>query len=116
MTLRKHTSRTLIMSVAALTLLGADTAGAESLASQVADGKPWTSTTQNGRSVRMTFNADGSARIKFGVMSRRLTWTPTADGLCLHGMPDSPKCITLTKVSGGYAGSENGQRVFVLSR
>jgi hypothetical protein len=89
---------------------------AQDVALRLADGKPWTATMPNGQSMNLVLQADGSARMSFGFMSRELRWTPTADGLCLDGMPGGGKCMAFVETEGGFAAVENGKTVLVLSR
>lgn len=89
---------------------------AQNLASQVADGQPWTSTTPEGRKMTITFFPDGKARMKIGLMGRNLTWQPTDDGICLIGTPRGDACMRLEATANGYVGYRGDQRMMTLTR
>jgi hypothetical protein len=91
-------------------------AQATPISSVIADGEPWNITMANGKTMKLTLSPDGSARMRIGIMSRKLGWEPTPEGLCLTGMPGGGKCVALIRTETGYAGMENGKAVFVLER
>lgn len=88
--------------------------GAVASVSALADGAPWTASMDNGRTMKMTLNPDGSGRMTFGVMSRKISWTEEDSKLCLSGMPraDGPRCLSTEPIPGGYKLlMENGQSI-----
>lgn len=91
-------------------------AQAESLASMLADGKPWAAAGPNGRKVTLTFLPDGKVRMKMGLMTRNMTWEPTADGLCLIGIPNGDRCMRLEKAENGFVGYEGDTQSFAFTR
>jgi hypothetical protein len=88
----------------------------DSPSSAVADGQPWTSTTPDGKKMKITFFPDGRSKIKVGLMGMAVTWQPTTDGLCLIGTPQGDKCMRLEKTATGYVGYEGGAATMTLSR
>jgi hypothetical protein len=111
-------NRTFFLRPIALALLIATSSSlhAQSLATQVADGQPWTSTTPEGRKMTITFFPDGKARMKMGIMGRNLTWQPTEDGICLIGTPRGDACMRLEATATGYVGYRGDERVMTLTR
>jgi hypothetical protein len=92
-------------------------ASAESYASRIADGAPWTTTAPNGGKMRMTLNPDGTARMKLGIMSRKITWTEKDDAICLGGMPGgAARCVTFRPIEGGFTGTGSDGTTLVLRR
>jgi hypothetical protein len=90
---------------------------AESYASRIADGAPWTTIAPNGGKMRMTLNPDGTGRMKLGIMSRNITWTEKDDAICLGGMPGgAARCVTFRPVEGGFAGTGSDGTTLVLRR
>jgi hypothetical protein len=88
---------------------------AESPAAALADGRPWTATTAEGQTMRITFFADGTARMSLGIMSRRVSWQPTADGFCLDS-PRGRRCLTLVPTEGGFVGKDGEAVAMTLQR
>ena len=84
----------------------------------ITDGQPWTASLANGRSLEMTFNPDGSGRVKFGFLSRSITWSVRGEELCLAGMPGSngPQCAAVAAEAGGYLLALGKGRSVRLSR
>jgi hypothetical protein len=93
----------------------ANTKKSKPLATQVADGQPWSMTTDDGRSVELTLFPDGTAQMRAGIMTMRPTWTATTNGLCLDGMMGK-RCMTLKKVKGGFDTYSNGAKRGSLRR
>jgi hypothetical protein len=100
----------------ALMVALAPIAKAEALASALADGQPWTTTTPEGRKMTLTLYPDGTARMKMGIMGRNLTWQPTEDGLCLIGTPRGDACLRLEKTATGYVGYRGQDPMLTLTR
>ncbi len=116
MTASRFVTRNLI---ALLIGLSAPYAHAETIGFAMADGKSWNATTSDGHRMKITFFADGRAKMNVAIMSRALTWQPTKDGLCLTGVPGGnggPKCLRLARTSTGYVGYEGGKVKMTLSR
>jgi hypothetical protein len=88
----------------------------ESPAALVADGQPWKSTSPEGRKMTITFYPDGKARMKAGIMSFKLTWEPTADGICLLGTPRGDACMRLVPTANGFLGYRGDQQTMALER
>jgi hypothetical protein len=90
---------------------------AESYATRIADGAPWTTTAPNGGKMRMTLNPDGTGRMKLGIMSRAITWTEKDNAICLGGMPGgAARCVTFRPIEGGFAGTGTDGMTLVLRR
>ncbi|MGL4236383.1 hypothetical protein [Tabrizicola sp.] len=104
------------MLAAALLLALPSGALAESPAALVADGNPWAATMPNGRDVTITFFPDGRVTVKMGMMSRKMTWQPTEDGLCLFGGPGGDRCIRLEPTANGFVGFDGEEQALSLSR
>jgi len=99
-----------------LTLFGSQLYAETAYISEIADSKPWDAVTDDGRKVKVTFNPDGSASIRLGIMKRALTWNKIADGLCLKGTPRGDLCMRLEKVSNGYFGYKDKDVVMTFTR
>jgi hypothetical protein len=102
--------------VLALLIAISSQAFAEGPAARLADGKPWSSTTPEGRNMTITFFPGGKAKIRVGLMSRNLTWQATEDGICLIGTPRGDTCMRLEPTSRGFTGYNNGAKAMILSR
>ena len=70
----------------------------------LADGAPWNASLDNGRTMKLTLNPDGSGKMNAGLMSRKISWTEKDSKLCLSGMPrtNGPRCLSPVATQGGY--------------
>lgn len=93
-------------------------AGDPSYAAQIADGKPWATTTPDGPSMRLTLFSDGTGRMAVAFMSKSLTWKVEGDSICLAGLPQGkrPGCVKFTPVPGGFSGTGGEGMTLVLRR
>ena len=114
--MRRQTTVILSLVLAGLLALPIDGSASDSPAAIVADGQPWTSTTSDGRTMKITFFPDGRARIRVGIISRSLTWKATADGLCLEGGPQGNRCLRLEMSDTGVVGYDGTAAVMTLTR
>lgn len=88
-----------------------------SLAARVADGRPWTMHTNDGRKASLTLFADGTGAMTGGPMPLSPKWRPTRDGVCLKPATLTPeRCVVLVPTNRGFAGSKDGAVVFTLER
>jgi hypothetical protein len=111
------TRGTLILVLSALlTLPPAALLAEEDLVTVVADGQPWTSTGPNGRKVTLIFFPDGTARMKFGGMSRKLKWLKTDGALCMIGAPRGDRCLRLERSATGFIGHSSDGTTVTLDR
>lgn len=87
-------------------------------ASALADGRAWDiKNMKNGRTGRMTLNADGTGTIGGRGLTFPITWQAQgANGLCIDGARGAPGCVSLEGAPGGYNGVRNGQVVMTLRR
>jgi hypothetical protein len=69
-----------------------------------ADGKPWKAKTSDGEALNITFNADGSGRMKAGIMSVSMSWEQEGNKTCIIATPIGRECIAFKSVAGGYDG------------
>lgn len=99
----------------ALFTLAPQRASAESPSAAVADGKPWSVTTDDGHKMKITFYPDGTAKLKLGIMSKTASWTPTETGLCLDG-PRGNRCLTLIRTENGFIGKDGDAVAMTLQR
>jgi hypothetical protein len=91
-------------------LLASPLAADPAISLRIADGHPWTTTGPDGQTMEITFFPDGTARMRIGILSRRMNWVPTEAGLCLAGGPMGDRCITLEATTTGFVGrGDDGQ-------
>ncbi|MEI8143923.1 MAG: hypothetical protein WCH83_00535 [Alphaproteobacteria bacterium] len=93
-------------------------AGAQSLIREIADGKPWSIVTLEGRTGRLTLNPDGTGKMDGGPMSLSPTWEETRDGMCMT-MPfpiNNRRCVTLRREGVAVVGLRDGAQQFKLTR
>jgi hypothetical protein len=105
--------------LAALILIPvASVAQSRSLAREIADGRPWSMTTSDGRNVRMTLNADGTARMEAGPMAMHPTWRTSGEELCITMpvMMGGERCVSLRRTGNTVTASRDGQVQFTLAR
>ena len=104
--------------LAALTFISPAVALANSSAvSIIADGKAWDAQPSGGPKMKLTFNPDGTGKMSFGIMTRKLNWAPNGTGICMTGMPGGKRCITFApRANGGYVGTSDDGKSLVLSR
>jgi hypothetical protein len=89
----------------------------DSIAAKVADGKPWAAKVTELPSMTMTLNPDGSGLMKVAIMKRAISWKANGvDGLCLSGLPDGDKCMTLKATAKGFEGVADDGKIMVLTR
>lgn len=75
----------------------------------VADGKPWSVTTSEGRQAKMTLNSDGSGKFE-GPITMTITWQINGEEMCLNLKMAGTKCLRFRAIKGGYQGFQ-GQAV-----
>lgn len=80
------------------------------------DGAPWQAKAPNGRTVKMTFRADGSGDVRFGPITRRLTWSMKDDAFCIHGLPSGDNCMILSTSGKAMVGTSRDGKQVVFSR
>jgi hypothetical protein len=104
--------------VAAIALLGTtDIALADqTIIAQIADGKAWDAQPDGASKMKMTLNPDGTGKMKFGIMSRAIAWTPNGDGLCMTGIPGGKNCIVFTPIANGFTGKTADGKTLTLTR
>jgi hypothetical protein len=88
------------------------------LAREIADGRPWTMTTTEGRNARMTLNADGTARMEAGPMTMHPTWRTSGEELCIT-MPimlGGERCVSLLRTGNTVTARRDGKVEFTLAR
>jgi len=112
-----------LKSISSFGILGAAlmltaTTRADGISSQITDGKPWFITTPDGMNMWLTLNPDGTGTMNVAIMSKSLTWTPTADGLCLKGLPqgEGTKCLVMRQRGDGYEGTDPDGKILQLKR
>ncbi|WP_208354314.1 hypothetical protein [Pseudaestuariivita rosea] len=91
-------------------------ASAESAAQTIADGLPWAATLPGDRTVEMTFFPDGSMDVNAGLLSPRMSWTPTENGMCLEGGPGGTQCVFLQPTDTGFVGMDGDNVTLILAR
>ncbi len=104
-----------LMLIASITLAPLS-ALADDMATAVADGLPWTATLPGNRTVELAFFPDGSMDVNAGLLSPRMNWTPTEDGMCLEGGPGGRQCVVLQEHESGYIGMSGDTITLILSR
>jgi hypothetical protein len=112
-----HASKAAVALMAALTFAVPHHVAAQGAdISAIADGKAWNAQPAGGPKMSLTLNPDGTGRMKFGIMSRKVSWTPNAGGLCMTGMPGGKRCITFSPTADGYVGRSDDGRSLTLTR
>lgn len=106
----------LLVCIASASGVAPTVAGANDVAAELADGKPWNARTLDGESMKLTLNGNGTAKMSFGFLSRDLTWKANEEGICLDGMPGGVKCMSFVAVEGGFAAVESGKTGLTLTR
>ena len=71
---------------------------------RIADGRAWTISAPDGRSAKATFNPDGSARMRVGILSMRGSWRERSGRFCFTTPRQGERCMTLRAVGDGYRG------------
>ena len=82
----------------------------------VTEGQTWRIENTRGPNGRLTLNPDGTGRMRAGPISVRATWERRGSQFCLTAGPIGTRCVALTARGGGYAGAQNGETVFRMSR
>jgi hypothetical protein len=88
----------------------------DSIVAQITDGKPWNAKASDASNMKMTLNPDGTGKVKFGPMSRKIGWTPNSNGLCLTGIPGGKKCVEFTAIVNGFSGKAADGKTLTLTR
>jgi hypothetical protein len=89
----------------------------DSLAKQVADGRPWEMyVVKRNRSNILVLRPNGRGTISDGANSITPTWWAIPDGICIkpEGVPE--RCLRLARTKAGIAASQNGRIIFILKR
>ena len=102
--------------LAVVSVLSVRGAQGEDVSAVLADGKPSHTTGPNGRPMSLTFSPDGTVRMQMGILSRRMTWTPSAEGVCLKGGPGGDRCLRLERTAQGFIGHDGDRPPLTLSR
>jgi hypothetical protein len=71
----------------------------------IADGRPWTAQSAEGKTMKMTLNKDGSGSAQ-GPMPFALpiSWEVKGEAICLNVGPAGTKCVKFRQVDSGYEG------------
>lgn len=104
---------------ASLTLVTSKSVAAaseDSLARQLADGRPWSLAAAGGRSATLTLNPDGSGTLKGPPFPISPSWRETPAGMCLNLGPAGERCVTLRKTENGFEGFKDGKLEFRMTR
>jgi hypothetical protein len=91
-------------------------ASASESVTEIADGQPWQVTMFNGRRGEMTFNADGTLKMRRGLMSMGGTWSSDGDQVCLTMANMPQRCVTFEKVSDGFLAVNGENMAFAIRR
>ena len=84
--------------------------------SQIADGQPWQVTMFNGRRGEMTFNPDGTLKMRRGIMSMDGSWFADGEQVCLTMVNMPQRCVTFEKTADGYLAVNGENMAFVIRR
>ncbi|MDJ1009404.1 MAG: hypothetical protein QNJ13_16440 [Paracoccaceae bacterium] len=85
-------------------------------ATEIADGQPWKMQSNGGPNGQMVLNADGSGQMRAMGLRMRLQWQAEGDRLCVATRMRGTRCVTLVAAENGYAGLEDGEVAFLLTR
>lgn len=91
-------------------------ASEDSLARQLADGRPWSLAAAGGRSAILTLNPDGSGTIKGPPIPISPSWRETPAGMCLNLGPAGERCVTLRRIDNGFEGYKDGMLELRMTR
>ena len=70
----------------------------------LADGKPWSMTSADGKKAMFTFNSDGTGKLS-GPITMSIKWKLKGENFCIAmGMMLGTKCFRFVAVKGGYQG------------
>jgi len=90
----------------------------ESLATVIADGKPWEMFVIKRKvSNILVFRPDGGGTISDSLASIHPTWRAVPGGICIKPQADeTERCLDLARTKNGISASQNGKPVWVLRR
>jgi hypothetical protein len=88
----------------------------QSIIAQITDGRTWDAQPDGGSKMKMTLNPDGTGKMKFGIMSRKIAWTPNGDGICMTGIPGGKNCIVFSPTNKGFTGKTADGKILTLTR
>jgi hypothetical protein len=91
---------------------------AETLASYVADGKPWQIfLAEQNQTGTFILNPDGTGVLSVGVLPLQPKWHPTSDGFCMKpAMLIPERCVKLMINGNSVDGTRDGKLIFRLHR
>lgn len=89
----------------------------KSPAYNIADGRPWKMTMDDGRVSTLVLFENGKGKMTGGPVELSPKWRPTPDGLCLKpGLLLSERCVQLVRSNNGYIGMRAAEQLFKLER
>lgn len=83
---------------------------------EIADGQRWQVTMFNGRRGEMTFNPDGTLKMRRGVMNMRGNWTSDGEQVCLNMANMPRRCVIFEKTADGYIAVNGENMAFAIRR
>ena len=75
---------------------------------RVMDGQPWNGAA-GGRTVKITFNKDGTGTFDGGPFSMSISWAVKQDNICLNLGMAGTKCVRFAAIPKGYQAYEAGK-------
>ncbi len=104
------------MPVASLQAQSTARISASTLATALADGKPWNFTVPDGKTGRMIFNKDGSGQL-IAPRTMKISWVIKGQEFCIKmGMMLGTRCVTATQVKNGYQTYQKNKPGFLFTR
>lgn len=86
-------------------------------ARDIADGRSWKMTTDDGRAGTLVLFQNGTGKMNSGPLELSPKWRPTPDDLCLKpGALLPERCVKLVRSGNGYVGLRAGKQTFKLER
>ncbi|MDG4892505.1 hypothetical protein P9272_02695 [Mesorhizobium sp. WSM4976] len=86
-------------------------------ARDIADGRPWKMTMDDGRAGTLVLFQNGTGKMNSGLLELSPKWRPTPDGLCLKpGALLPERCVKLVRSGNLYVGVRAGKQTFKLER
>lgn len=83
---------------------------------EIADGQPWQVTMFNGRRGEMTFNPDGTLKMRRGVMNMGGSWSSDGEQVCLTMANMPQRCVIFEKTTDGYLAVNGENMAFAIRR
>jgi hypothetical protein len=90
---------------------------AQTLASALADGKPWGFRVPDGKTGTFIFHKDGTGQMTSGSFNLKIKWRVDGERFCIAmGLLLGTKCLSANHIRGGYQTLESGKNAFTFTR